>query len=401
MELLEHAMDDLQGGMGTVSKWTSTDGTNVRVVVKVVPPPLSEEEKAARAAKFGSDTDTDTEASSYIAAADTPPPVGGGSDVADEGEDPADLLAEVRNGIEMAKKLATCNLVRFKAFEMEVDGEPRIVTVMESLSSDAFTVASGWNGLLPETYKGIAIKMADFLTRLLECVKSEKATLMDMKLENIGYCEDDGEFRLIDVDSLNSNTLTAPYNLKEYVDNGLQTDYAFGVTMAQFLLHTKTYNPKSEISDKMMFEELSYGHPVVLVTAPAGDTIYEARITGQKKPMAPQERLADAKFTEYRITESGERTRVSMYEITETGEQKEYKFPYESVAEVYRNHWWFRDGFENGKNYRPPPDKQAVVAFFSWLLHTAWTSKDDDMQPVRNLIQNAKQIIQKHGVKLE
>ena len=77
----------------------------------------------------------------------------------------------------MAEKLASCDLVRFKAFKMEVDGEPRIVTVMESLSSDAFTVASRWNGLLPEKYKGIAIKMADFLTRLLR-VKSKKATLM-------------------------------------------------------------------------------------------------------------------------------------------------------------------------------------------------------------------------------
>ena len=386
MELLEHAMDSLQGGMGTVSKWKSTDGTDVRVVVKVVPPPLSEEEKAARAAKlaaaFGSDTDTDTEASPYIAAADTPPPVGGGSDVADEGEDPADLLTEVREGIEMAEKLATCDLVRFKAFKMEVDGEPRIVTVMESLSSDAFAIASRWDGLLPEEYKGIAIKMADFLTRLLECVQSGKATLMDMKLENIGYCEDDGEFRLIDVDSLNSNALTAPYAAKGSTEDNLQTVYAFGVTMAQFLLHTKNYaalDPERLMLDGNVLTELSYGHPVVLVKVIPESAIIEAKIKANSR-MTEEQRLENAIFEKYYL---------------ENGEKVSYgeKYSYDDLVSTYGNgNWWFRDGFETGRNPLAPPDRTIVKPYFNWLMHSTWISRDTAMDDVRNLIQNAYDI---------
>ena len=404
MELLEHAMDDLQGSVGTVSTWKSTDGTNVRVVVKVVPPPLSEEEKAARAAKlaaaFGSDTDTDTEESSYMAAADTPPPVGdtealsytaaadtpppvgGGSDVADEGEDPADLLTEVRKGIEMAEKLASCDLVRFKAFKMEVDGKDRIVTVMESLSSDAFTVASRWDGLLPEEYKGIAIKMADFLTRLLKCVQSGKATLMDMKLENIGYCEDDGEFRLIDVDSLNSNALTAPYAAKGRTEDNLQTVYAFGVTMAQFLLHTKNYgalNPERLMRDGNVLTELSYGHPVVLVKVISESAIIEALIKANSR-MTEEQRLENAKFQRYYL---------------ENGEKASYgkELSYDEVVDTYGNgNWWFRDGFETGRNPLAPPDRTIVKPYFNWLVHSTWISKDRAMDEVRNLIQNAYEI---------
>lgn len=336
MELLENAMKDVQGSVGAVSKWKSTDGTNVRVVVKVV------------------------------------------KDL------PADLLTEVRDGIEMAMQLATCDLVRFKAFDMEVDGEPRIVTVMESLSSDAFTVASRWNGLLPEEkkYKDIAIEMANFLTRLLECVQSGKATLMDMKLENIGYCEDDGKFRLIDVDSLNSNTLTTPYNLKKYVDNRLQTVYAFGVTMAQFLLQTKNYgalDPEMLMRDRNVLTELSYGHPVVLVKVISESIIIEALIKANSK-MTEEQRLKNAKFKKYYL---------------ENGEKVSYgeKYSYAEVVSVYGNgNWWFRDGFETGRNPLAPPDRTIVKPFFMWLMLSTWISKDGAMNEVRNLIQNAYDI---------
>ena len=40
-----------------------------------------------------------------------------------------------------------------------------------------------------------------------------------MKLENIGTARIDGEFRLIDVDSLNSVALTAPYVAKDSTDD--------------------------------------------------------------------------------------------------------------------------------------------------------------------------------------
>lgn len=409
---LESNMKDVRGSVGAVSKWTSTDGTDVRVVVKVVPPPLSEEKKAARAANlaaaFGSDTDTDTdteassyvaaadtpppvsdtEESSYTAAADTPPPVGGGSDVAHEGEDPADLLTEVREGIEMAEKLATCDLVRFKAFDMEVDGEPRIVTVMESLSSDAFAIASTWNGLLPEEkkYKGIAIKMADFLTRLLKCVQSGKATLMDMKLENIGYCAAAdgkiGEFRLIDVDSLNSNALTAPYAAKDSTEDNLQTVYAFGVTMAQFLLHTKSYaafNPERPMEDEEVLTELSYGHPVVLVKVISESAIIEALIKANSW-ITEEKRLEKAMFQRYYL---------------ENGEKVPYgkELSYAEVVSAYGNgNWWFRDGFETGANPLAPPDRTIVKKYFMWLMHSTWISKDGAMNQVRNLIQNAYDI---------
>lgn len=336
MELLEHAMDGLQGGVGAVSKWKSTDGTNVRVVVKVV------------------------------------------KDL------PADLLTKVREGIEMAEKLATCDLVRFKAFKMEVAGKPRIVTVMESLSSDAFTVASRWDGLLPEKekYKGIAIKMADFLTRLLHCVQSGKATLMDMKLENIGYCEDDGEFRLIDVDSLNSNALTAPYAAKGRTEDNLQTVYAFGVTMAQFLLHTKNYgafNPERLMEYEEVLIELSYGHPVVLVKVISESAIIEALIKANSW-ITEEKRLEKAKFQRYDL---------------KNGEKVPYgkELSYAKVVSAYGNgNWWFRDGFETGRNPLAPPDRTIVKPYFNWLVHSTWISKDRAMDEVRNLIQNAYDI---------
>lgn len=388
--VLENDMKDVQGSAGAVRKWKSADGTDVRVVVKVVPPPLSEEEKAARAANlaaaFGSDTDTDTDASPYRAAADTPPPPPEdvGSDVADEGEaeDPADLLAEVRAGIEVAEELATCDLVRFKAFEMEVDDEPRIVTVMESLSSDAFTVASGWYGLLPKKDKGIAMKMANFLTRLLHCVQRKKATLMDMKLENIGYCADDGEFRLIDVDSLNSNTLTAPYKLKRDVDDNLQTVYAFGVTMAQFLLHTKSYgafNPEIPMEKEDVLTELSYGHPVVLVKVISESAIIEALIKANSG-ITEEKRLEKAMFQRYYL---------------ENGEKVPYgkELLYAEVVSTYGSgDWWFRDGFETGANPLAPPDPTIVKPYFNWLMHSTWISRDTAMTEVLNLIQNAYEI---------
>ena len=74
-----------------------------------------------------------------------------------------------------------------------------------------------------------------FLAELYRCLEAHGATFTDMKLENVGFCNQNALcFRLIDLDGLASRQYTYPLADGTDVDPTRQTAYAFAVTARLF-----------------------------------------------------------------------------------------------------------------------------------------------------------------------
>ena len=167
-------------------------------------------------------------------------------------------------GIKIAEQLAKCKLVSFVAHSGNQEPEQRtVITVMEKLTEDAFDLKQKWKTKIPSEPEEVdqALAMIEFIYKLYECINGqgvpEGATYADMKLENIGYCSDDGEFRLIDIDSFNTPTHTFLYT-KGVMDLKLATKYAFGVTAIDALFELPHYYPNPKLDKcKSFLEEKS------------------------------------------------------------------------------------------------------------------------------------------------
>ena len=118
---------------------------------------------------------------------------------------------------------------------------------------------------------------------------------------------------------------------------------------------------------------------MVLVKVIPESAIIEAKIKANSR-MTEEQRLENAIFEKYYL---------------ENGEKVSYgeKYSYDDLVSTYGNgNWWFRDGFETGRNPLAPPDRTIVKPYFNWLMHSTWISRDTAMDDVRNLIQNAYDI---------
>ena len=74
-----------------------------------------------------------------------------------------------------------------------------------------------------------------FLAELYHCLAAHSATFTDMKLENVGFCDQNALcFRLIDLDGLESDQYTYPLADGYPFDPTRQTAYAFAVTARLF-----------------------------------------------------------------------------------------------------------------------------------------------------------------------
>ena len=166
-------------------------------------------------------------------------------------------------GIEIAEQLAKCKLVSFVAHPgNKVRGKRTVITVMEKLTDDAFELKSKWKKNVPSEPEEVdqALAMIEFIYKLYECISgqgvTEGATYADMKLENIAYCSDDGEFqfRLIDIDSFNTTTHTFVYT-NGVMDLNLATKYAFGVTAIDALFELPPCFEGRDFKECMSFLE--------------------------------------------------------------------------------------------------------------------------------------------------
>lgn len=166
-------------------------------------------------------------------------------------------------GIEIAQQLAKCKLVSFVVHPgNQVQGQRTFITVMEKLTEDAFILKKKWAEKFPSLDKEVeqALAMIEFIYKLYECINGpgvpEDATYADMKLENVGYCSKDREFRLIDIDSFNTSTHTFMYT-KGVMDLKLATVYAFGVTAIDALFELPEYflYPKPKLDKCKSFLE--------------------------------------------------------------------------------------------------------------------------------------------------
>ena len=139
--------------------------------------------------------------------------------------------------LRVAENLQDCNLVEFVAFDVPPapnwfhrSAPPRrLWTVMEQLTNDCSNISYA-------DRKPTVPKFCNFIERTLHCLGESSASFPDMKLENCGIaqCGPEGqvEFRLIDLDGINSEVASLPITYKmRFPDNPWHaTRYAFAVT---------------------------------------------------------------------------------------------------------------------------------------------------------------------------
>lgn len=143
--------------------------------------------------------------------------------------------------LRVAATLRDCDLVEFVTFDIPPaplkqfgnTKKRRLWTIMEQLTDDCSKMEYSER-------KPLMGKFCDFLERTLQCLGDSSATFPDMKLENIGIkrCRDDVNFRLIDLDGINSSVASLPITYEQrFPDNPWHaTRYAFAVTAAMFSL---------------------------------------------------------------------------------------------------------------------------------------------------------------------
>ena len=187
------------------------------------------------------------------------------------------------DGMRSAKKLADCDLVRFKAWvthlnvpsskKRALEGEPSLEDVLEAQSTIDIVGA-----ITPESRMIVAMQpmhgdgkaflqskfyqedpglsaagdsrfilgldaFAKFLVSLKRCLKWNNATFADMKLANVGYHAEKTTFfspniqwRLLDLDGVNIKVATYTYtDVWGELELSKQTDYAIGVTIAMYM----------------------------------------------------------------------------------------------------------------------------------------------------------------------
>lgn len=192
------------------------------------------------------------------------------------------------DGLKTARKLASCDLVGFKAWitrlnlpETELGPEPEPgpetepgpepTTSLEITSDDrstedilrdvtdqslviiAMQPVEGDGGNFMEThwyeedielpaiedqmFLKNCVVFVNFLTKLKACLSANSATFADMKLANVGFAVSMGEnvqWRLLDLDGINFKYYTFPYARKK-PELEKQTAYAFGATVAEYV----------------------------------------------------------------------------------------------------------------------------------------------------------------------
>ena len=176
-----------QGSYGQVSEWFYNDGGNkVSVIVKII-------DKARLVQKLRARGYTAAEASAKATV----------------------KFDDAINGLQIAKELRAARAI--SGFV----NDTKLVTVMENLTQDAYSMFPQSNPPPQPEFKPnlrsadspralLGLKLIDFLAKLLQCLPTG-VSYADMKLENIGYCSIDGEFRLLDIDSFNTNIATWGY----------------------------------------------------------------------------------------------------------------------------------------------------------------------------------------------
>tara|TARA_Y100000593_G_scaffold55449_1_gene103801 strand:+ start:178 stop:1311 length:1134 start_codon:yes stop_codon:yes gene_type:complete len=194
-------------------------------------------------------------------------------------------------GMMAAERLNDCNLVKFKAWITNLNepkigkrvasdqgyiergnaedivrsltDESQVIIAMEPMNGNGIDFLSKedryrsefWDdenmGTDPIFVKSLQFFL-DFLSSLKLCLDDNEATFADMKLQNLGYIDKtppvseidetspesiDVEWRLLDLDGINGNNLTYCYKTPGtgIPDLNLQTTYAMGVTVANYL----------------------------------------------------------------------------------------------------------------------------------------------------------------------
>jgi hypothetical protein len=149
---------------------------------------------------------------------------------------------EVLANLKVAESLRDCGLVDFKSASYK--SASYIWTFMEHMSGDCRT--------MPLSRRKVhAAAFAQFLDDTLNCLLGLGASFGDMKLLNCAFrqCASGPEFRLIDVDGVNSDYASFPAfsdwesNCTDPADQAAQTRYAFGVTALLFEQNNDAYKP--------------------------------------------------------------------------------------------------------------------------------------------------------------
>ena len=163
-----------------------------------------------------------------------------------EGTVAVKLFSGPMANLSAASKLSDCDLVRFRVISVNNDGfvfngpdgdfTYDKVMFMDRLDGDAYAVATYLN-----PSDAVKKSFVSFLGKLLNCLMRHNATFCDMKLENVGFCNDEAPvFRLIDLDGVNGPLEVSTFPRVKYdsaddvpprreQSRKLQTVYAFAV----------------------------------------------------------------------------------------------------------------------------------------------------------------------------
>jgi hypothetical protein len=148
---------------------------------------------------------------------------------------------EALANLKVAESLRDCRLVDFTSV---MEDKRRIWTFMEHMGGDCRKMPLARR-------KQHAAAFAQFLEDTLNCLLGSGASFGDMKLANCAFreCASGPEFRLIDVDGVNSDYATFPAypewqdDCTDPADRAAETRYAFAVTAMLFERDNDAYKP--------------------------------------------------------------------------------------------------------------------------------------------------------------
>ena len=164
------------------------------------------------------------------------------------------VFQKTTQGMTKYVEMNECGVVKFRSWGKFSDSEKRgvVVIVMQVLKKDLQVL---FDRGPDERVPGEPVfddrmrkKLGEFLLKLLDCLTRHETSFTDLKPKNIGFAE--GEFRLIDIDSIGRDLLyTAPWHifgrdtrLAVKVNSGFDFVRDTGITKAEYKLNSTIYS---------------------------------------------------------------------------------------------------------------------------------------------------------------